>query len=120
MNILPWAIVTFYVLFFGLAIAAFVYWVIALVEVARIPEYQFRVVGTEKTTWILVVALLQGIGALIWLFAKRREVLAAAGRLPHAPPGWYPDPYTGAMRWWDGYQWVGQAPPPPSPLGPGR
>ena len=32
------------------------------------------------------------IGTLIWYFAKRADVLAAVGRQPFAPPGWYPEP----------------------------
>ena len=27
-----------------------------------------------------------------------------------APPGWYPDPQTGAQRYWDGTQWTQHAP----------
>ena len=36
-----------------------------------------------------------------------------------SPPGWYPDPGTGALHWWDGRQWAephldpGSLPPPP-------
>jgi TM2 domain-containing membrane protein YozV len=32
------------------------------------------------------------------------------------PAGWYPEPGTGYLRWWDGYQWgpYQQAPVPPS------
>ena len=30
---------------------------------------------------------------------------------PSALPGWYPDPSTGARRWWDGSAWAEPAPP---------
>ena len=37
---------------------------------------------------------------------------------PGAPvPGWYPDPATGALRWWDGRAW-GQVAAPTGPAGP--
>lgn len=28
-----------------------------------------------------------------------------------APAGWYPDPLSGLLRWWDGYGWGAFAPP---------
>lgn len=32
--------------------------------------------------------------------------------VPRIPAGWYPDPQAGgAVRWWDGHQWGGFAPP---------
>lgn len=30
-----------------------------------------------------------------------------------APAGWYPDPSSGHLRWWDGFQWQGFAPQQP-------
>jgi Protein of unknown function (DUF2510) len=89
------------------AIGGLVFWIISLVEVIKIPDHQFRVAGTEKLTWTLVVALAGWIGALIWRFSVRNNVLAAAGQVPPPPPGWYPDPGTGHWRWWDGRTWVG-------------
>jgi|BarGraNGADG00212_1021973.scaffolds.fasta_scaffold65955_2 hypothetical protein len=103
------------VLIVGLWVAGFVYWIVALVQVARIPDYQYRAAGTDKTVWVLVVALVGIIGALVWTFAKRRDVLAAQGLIPAPPPGWYPEVGTGALRWWDGAFWsdVRHVPPPP-------
>lgn len=105
----------FFVLFFGVWVLAVVYWIVAIVEVARIPDYQFRAAGTDKVVWVLIVVLAQIIGALIWRFVKRSEVLAAAGRIPPPSPGWYADPATGVWRWWDGYRWIDPGPVlPPS------
>ena len=108
--------VLFFLLFFALWVAGFVYWIVALVEVVRLPEQQYRAAGADKTVWILIVVLTQIVGALIWRFAKRGEVLAAAGRIPPPPPGWYPEPGAGALRWWDGTRWTEarHVPPPPS------
>ncbi len=90
--------------FMGLWLAGMVFWVIKLIEVARIPDLQFRAAGSEKVVWVLIVALVGVIGALVWQFVQRGEVLAAAGRVPLAPPGWYPDG-AGGYRWWDGSSW---------------
>ena len=106
-----------FLVFFGLimllSIGGTVYWIIKLVEVARIREDQFRAAGTEKVTWILVVVLAGIIGALIWQFARRRDVLDAAGRLPIPPPGWYPEAGGVSMRWWDGARWTEHRHTPP-------
>lgn len=113
----PLAGILLLVAFFALSVAGFVYWIVALVEVVRIPEHQFRAAGAEKTVWVVVVVLAQIVGALIWRFAKRKEVAAAAGRIPAPAPGWYPEPGTGALRWWDGTRWTDarHVPPPPPP-----
>ena len=107
--------VLFFIVFFGVWLAALVYWIVALIEVARTPDYQFRAAGTDKTVWILVVVLAQIIGALIWRFTMRRAVLAATGGAAAPPPGWYPEPETAQLRWWDGQKWSEHRQPPPQP-----
>ncbi|WP_207843030.1 DUF2510 domain-containing protein [Williamsia soli] len=37
---------------------------------------------------------------------------------PRATPGWYPDPQSAGMRWWDGRNWTQHHSPPPEPLSP--
>ena len=105
----------FFVFVMLMTVGAFVLWIVGIIDVCRIPDHQFRAAGTEKVMWVLVVVLAQAIGTLVWWFAKRNEVLAAVGRAPGPPPGWYPEPGTGGVRWWDGTRWTDarQAPPPP-------
>jgi hypothetical protein len=103
-------------LFIALWIAAFVYWIVAIVEVANTPDAQFRAIGSEKIVWLLIVILGGIIGALVWRFAKRADVIRSRGAVPPPPPGWYPEGGTGALRWWDGVRWTDfrHFPPPTS------
>lgn len=105
----------FFLFWFVLVFGSLAVWIWAIIDVTRTPDHAFRLTGREKTNWVLVVALIQGIGAIIWwLSSARKEVKAAAAFNPYAPPaigppaGWYPDP-SGApgFTWWDGRQWTG-------------
>lgn len=95
-----------FLMFFAVWIFTFVFWVLKIVEVARIPDSQYRAAHTDKLTWVLIVVIAGIIGALIWQLVKRSEVLAVAGVIPPPPPGWYPEPGTGTTRWWDGSRWL--------------
>ena len=97
-------------------LAALVYWIVAIVEVASTPDWQFKAVGSDKMVWVLLVIFLGIIGALIWLLAKRSAVKAAVHSIPPPPAGWYPEPGVGSLRWWDGVRWsdARHFPPPPA------
>ena len=109
MNVAPGESLLLFVM-----LAATAFWILALVEVVRLPDWQFESARTSKTLWIVVIVLVGAVGALIWWLAKRRDVLAAAQRAPSAaPPGWYPEPGTSQLRWWDGSQWTDARQNPP-------
>lgn len=101
--------------FAAVGVAALVFWILKIVEVAQLPEHQYQAAGTDKLPWVLVVVLAGVIGAIVWQLAKRKEVLAAAGWFPASPPGWYPEPGGQALRWWDGAQWTEHRHAPPGP-----
>ena len=109
--------------------------VVALVDIVRRPEWQWKLAGQEKLLWLLLVILVNivAIPSLIYWLSVRKKLLAveaaaAAGQYgpghityggwepgpptvtPHpgfAPPGWQPDP-SGQFqfRWWDGVRWT--------------
>lgn len=125
----PLFFLLFTVAVFALAIGGTVLWVLALIEVARFPEPVFRMAGTERVTWILVVALAQLIGAVIYWFAVRQKLKVADERFRRegwaAVPGWspYPPAYGGHPN--PGAPPPPSAPPPPTaspppPPAPGR
>ena len=101
-------------LFTLLWVGAVVFWIVIIVEVAKIPDMQFRAAGGEKLVWLLIVIFGGIIGSIVWVAAKRGEVLRHAGVIPPPPPGWYPEGATGTLRWWDGVRWtdVRHFPPP--------
>jgi hypothetical protein len=108
--------------------------VVALVDIAKRPDWQWKLAGQEKILWLLLVILVNflAIPSLIYWFNIRKklqavEAAAAKGRygpghmtyagwepfpaaltIPAvAPAGWYPDAAGQArLRWWDGAQWT--------------
>ncbi|HLI55939.1 MAG TPA: hypothetical protein VKY26_02785, partial [Actinomycetota bacterium] len=60
----PGIFLIFFIGFWAVLLGGMVWWIITIVEVARIPEPQYRAAGTEKLTWVLIVALLQWIGTI--------------------------------------------------------
>jgi len=134
----------------ALIIAWFVVWggslvmlVVALVDIVRRPEWQWKLAGQEKVLWLLLVILVNilAIPSLIYWFSIRKKLVAVEqaaaagqfgpGQMTYAgwapvppnpspgmvPPGWHPDP-SGQQewRWWDGTRWTDHTwsdPPPP-------
>lgn len=93
-------------------------WAWGLVDVLKHSEQEWRAIGQDRTTWMLVIMFAGVLGAAAYVLAVRPKwrQLALAGPpvqpMLAAAPGWYPDP-SGApmMRWFDGRQWTPQTAP---------
>jgi hypothetical protein len=111
--------------------------VVAVVDIARRPDWQWKIAGQEKVLWLLLAILINvlAIPSLIYWFTIRKKLVAVehaaaagaygsghmsyAGWVPGppaqsaypavAPAGWQPDPSgQHQFRWWDGVRWTGQ------------
>lgn len=120
-------VVLLFALYSVVIVGSLVMFVVALVDIIKRPDWQWKLAGQEKVLWLLLVILLNlfAIPALVYWFNIRKKLIAveqgaAAGRYgpmrmayggwepvpPVSPPGWHPDP-SGQQRWrwWDGTRW---------------
>ena len=141
---IPIGFIVFFVLFFLAGIGSLVMCIVALVDMVKRPDWEWKLAGQEKVLWILLVVLINvlAIPALIYWFDIRKKLIAVreaaqlgvygpghmtyTGWEPNlgpvvsassAPPGWYPDAAApGRFRWWDGFRWSEHTwhAPPPS------
>lgn len=103
-----WVAGAFVLLFLGLMVGSVVLLVVSLVDIVRRPDWQWRLAGQEKVTWVLLVVLVNflAVTSLIYWFHIRRQLLAveAAAAAGHLGPGyltyagWQPDPYAAWQR----------------------
>jgi hypothetical protein len=109
--------------------------VVAVVDIARRPDWQWKIAGQEKVLWLLLAVLVNvlAVPSLIYWFNIRKKLVAvehaaAAGAygpghmtvsgwtpgpaplgpsVTVAPAGWQPDPSGHhQFRWWDGARWT--------------
>jgi hypothetical protein len=124
-------------------IGSLVMLVVALVDIVKRPDWEWKLAGQEKILWILLVVLINflAIPSLIYWFNIRKKLIAVReaaqrgaygpGHMTYAgwepgfgpasyattpPAGWYPDTTTpGQFRWWDGTQWMAHTWREPAP-----
>lgn len=96
-------IVVVFLVVMVLAIGGTAFWIWMLVDAVQVPDDRFFRGGT-KTTWVLVVALLGGLGALIYFFAGRpdpetRAYLKQVRETGQQPYGYGPPPSGPPQGW---------------------
>src|ERR1700722_4510681 len=118
------------IVWFAVVIGSLVMLIVALVDIVRRPDWQWKLAGQEKILWLLLVILVNflAIPSLIYWFSIRKKLQAVeeatakglygpghmtyAGWEPApgpavAPAGWYADTSgQAAFRWWDGASWT--------------
>ena len=120
----------FFIAWAVIGIGSLVFLIVALVDIAKRPDWQWKMAGQEKILWLLLVILVNflAIPSLIYWFNIRKklqavEAAAAKGQYgpghmtyggwepvptpAMAPAGWYADTSGQApFRWWDGARWT--------------
>jgi len=127
-------LVMFFIAWFVFVLATVAMMVVAIVDIARRPDWQWKLAGQDKVLWLLLVILVNvlAIPSLIYWFSVRKklvavEIAAKAGQfgpgqttyagwapsmpepaiVPNTPPGWHADPYAQhELRWWGGTYWT--------------
>ena len=94
---IPVAIVALFVVWFALCIGGFGVWLWALIDAARRPDWAYAASYSSKTMWIVLIAVLGFIPAIIYLLAIRPKVQAAEGAFTaQVPSGPFADGYHSA------------------------
>ena len=109
----PALFLVFFVAIMVLGIGGLILWIWALVDCIRVPDDRYYRSGT-KLVWVLVIALLQAVGAIVYLAAGRPDkgvragwtaVDSPSGSMAAAPSPPAPPGSSGSA----------QIPPPPPP-----
>jgi hypothetical protein len=127
------AIILLFSLYILVLLGSFVFFIFALIDIVKRPDWQWKFAGQEKVLWILLVILVNflAIASLIYWFNIRKKLMAVEkaaavglfgpGHMTYAgwepspapvmevasSPNWLPDPSgRHRWRWWDGRSWT--------------
>jgi Phospholipase_D-nuclease N-terminal/zinc-ribbon domain len=96
----PSLFIGFFFVWISFAVVGTGIWIWMLIDACQRPEWAYAQAGSNKTMWIVLVAVLGFIGALIYLFAIRPKVSRLQevheGSSPQwgfSPGGWEPSGY---------------------------
>jgi uncharacterized membrane protein len=83
-------------IFLAVGIAAFVFWIWAIVDVVKVPDDSMFKAG-NKLIWVLVIVLTGVVGAIIYLVVGRPEPGGQAAVPTSTDPNRPPPPPPGAI-----------------------
>jgi hypothetical protein len=118
----------------ALSIGILVFMIVCVVDMAKRPDWQWKLAAQEKVLWIVLVVVVNvfAIVSFIYWYSVRPKLIAvenaakggqfgpgvmtAGGWAPGVPPppaaptgvppGWFADPEGTGLRYWDGYRWT--------------
>jgi len=64
----------FFVVVLVVGIGGLAFWIVALIDCIKFSDEVYRAAGSEKVTWVLIVALAGWIGGLIYWFSIRSRL----------------------------------------------
>ena len=68
--------ILFVILMMGVGLLAVVFWIWMLIDCIKNEPAE----GNDKIIWVLVIVLLQGLGAIIYYFARRGDRIQQYGK----------------------------------------
>ena len=111
--------VVFILILIVIGVGSMALWVWGIIDAATRPDWVFERARSNKVLWIVLMAVVGAIAAVIYLLSVRPRLISVQesaqvlgwgqeGAYRGTPAGWYGDPSgRHRMRYWDGGAWTG-------------
>lgn len=71
----------FLLVFFGIVVAVFIWWLVVLLEALKIPDQVWDGAGQNKILYVLLMVILGVIGSILYVVVARPQLRAAGAAI---------------------------------------